>query len=285
MRCAWKQFLTILPPWIRDQLTEEHSRSLQELRLRLHAPPELVTATGIFWLQGDTKDKDLDFIINTASRYSPWAAATIANCFLTSPGGHRIGICGEAVIKSSHMEGLRKVSSLCIRVAREFPGISGDLSQLPGSVLILGAPGWGKTTLLRDLIRNRSENGEHIAVVDERGEIFPNDFSPGKHTDVLSGCPKDQGISSLLRVMGPACIAVDEVTSPDDCQALIRAAWCGVNLLATAHASSMEDFLSRNVYRPLAEKRIFHTYVVLRQDKSWHLERSKGWITNGSARY
>ena len=285
MRCAWKQLLTILPPWIRDQLTEEHSRSLQELRLRLHAPPELVTGKGIFWLQGDTKDKDLDFTINTASRYSPWTSATIADCFLTAPGGHRIGICGEAVIKSGRMEGIRKVSSLCIRIARDFPGISGDLAAQQDSVLILGAPGWGKTTLLRDLIRTRSEAGEHIAVVDERGELFPPDFPAGKHTDILSGCPREQGISSLLRVMGPSCIAMDEITAPEDCQALIRAAWCGVKLLATAHASSMEDFLSREVYRPLVERRIFHTYVVLRQDRSWHLERSKGWNTNGSVRY
>ena len=285
MRCQWKQLLAILPPWIRDQLTEEHSGSLQELRLRLHAPPELVTGNGIFWLSGEVKEKDPEFIINTASRYSPWIASTISECFLTAPGGHRIGICGEAVIKNGRMEGIRKASSLCIRVARDYPGISRDLAEQPGSVLILGAPGWGKTTLLRDLIRCRSDTGEHIAVVDERCELFPPDFSSGKHTDILSGCPKELGITSLLRVMGPSCIAVDEITAPEDCRALIRASRCGVNLLATAHASSMEDFLSREVYRPLAEQRIFHTYVILCRDKSWHTERSKGWITNGSVRY
>lgn len=285
MRCAWKELLAILPEKIRHQLNDEHSHNLLELRLRLHAPPELVTDSGICWLKGEIKHSDLDFCVNTASRYSPWAASTIGQSYLTAPGGHRIGICGETVVKHGYMEGIRQISSLCIRVARDIPGISRDLAEVAGSILILGAPGWGKTTLLRDLVRYRSDEGEYISVVDERGELFPPGFPRGKHTDILTGCPKGQGIERLLRVMGPECIALDEITAAEDCTALLQAAWCGVDLLATAHAASWNDFANRTIYRPLLDTGIFSTYVILHQDKSWHVERRKGWTTSGSVQY
>ena len=90
--------------------------------------------------------------------------------------------------------------------------------------------------------------------------------------DILLGCPKCQGIETVLRTMGPDCIAVDEITAQEDCQALIHAAGCGVRLIATAHAAGMSDFRRRNVYAPLRESRIFDTFLILEQDKSFHLE-------------
>ena len=89
----------------------------------------------------------------------------------------------------------------------------------------------------------------------------------------------------LLRTMGPEIIAMDEITATEDCSALQTAAWCGVNLLATAHAASLRDFLHRPVYEPLVRKNLFDTLVILHPDKSWHLERSGTWTANGSVRY
>jgi stage III sporulation protein AA len=189
------------------------------------------------------------------------------------------------VIKSREITGIRNVSSLCIRVARDFPGIAGELANLKGSILILGAPGWGKTTLLRDLIRQKDECGCHISVLDEREELFPDIRSRGTRTEVLSGCPKEEGMDILLRTMAPEIIALDEITAAEDCDALSRAAWCGVSLLATAHAASLSDFLHREIYAPLVRQAIFDHIIILRSDKSWFLERSKGWTTNGSVRY
>lgn len=275
MRCAWKEFLSILPSRYRQEVDTLGKDTLQELRLRLNAPPELVLTGSSRWLNGDVTKDDLKFIVNTASRYSPWSAATVEQGYLTAPSGHRIGLCGEAVVKAGGMAGIREISSLCIRVARDFPGIAKNAEHLTGSVLILGAPGWGKTTLLRDLIRQFSDKGEHIAVVDERGELFPScgDFYTGRCTDVLTGCAKADGIEMVLRSMGPACIAVDEITARRDCDALVHAGWCGVRLLATAHASSLRDLKGREVYRPLWETGLFTNVLVMRPDKSWRLER------------
>lgn len=275
MRCAWEQLLMILPLWLRREVDGLGRESMQELRLRTNCPPELVQKGGSLWLRRNVTEEDLSFCLNAASRYSPWNAATLDQGYLTAPGGHRIGVCGGAVVKGEKMAGIRDVTSLCIRVARDFDGIEENLGALSGSILILGPPGWGKTTLLRALIRRISEGGEHVAVVDERQELFPSGgaFERGKCTDVLSGCPKAEGILTVLRTMGPDTIAVDEITAQEDTQALLRAANCGVRLLATAHAASRDDLKQRAVYRPLLESSTFANLVIMNRDKSWKLER------------
>lgn len=274
MRCAWQEYLNLIPPGLRAEVDRQGRDSLQELRLRLGLPPELCKTDGSSLLKHLITAEDLNFVINSATRYSAWSASTAAQGYLTASGGHRVGLCGEAVIQQGRMTGIRKPSSVCIRVARDFPGIAKGI-RAKGSVLILGKPGSGKTTLLRDLIRQRSETGSgSIAVVDERGELFPqNCFPAGSRTDVLTGCGKSQAIDSLLRTMGPECIAVDEITADEDCKALLQAGWCGVSLLATAHAASKRDLLRRPVYKPLVESCLFETLLIIRSDKSWSMER------------
>lgn len=273
MKCMKSELLSILPQKIRPELRDDLIPELTEIRLRLGQPGKLVCTGGLVSMKQTVSAEDLRFCVNTASRYSPWNAATVKEGFLTAPGGHRIGLCGEAA-----GEGLRSITSLCIRVAKELPGI-GDSLPLRDSTLIIGPPGSGKTTLLRDLIRRlSSREREAISVVDERFEIFPLAngqpcFDPGPNTDVLSGKGKAEGIDMVLRAMGPGWIAVDEITAEADCAALLRAGWCGVKLLATAHASGLSDLRSREIYRPLMEKGLFHSIIVLGPDKSRRLER------------
>ena len=143
---------------------------------------------------------------------------------------------------------------------------------MQGSVLILGAPGWGKTTLLRDVARQLAKT-ETVCVVDERRELFPDGFSRGNRMDVLTGCPKPGGIPMVLKTMGPECIAMDEITEEADCRSLIQAANCGVRLLATAHGTSAADLRRRPVYRPLLEEKLFDHLIVLRRDKTYTVER------------
>ncbi len=244
----------ILPRWLRSvELTDA-----REIRLRLGRAPIIHKSVGTERLEGNVGDGDLTFVLNAASRYSPWSAQSVKEGYLTAPGGHRIGICGD---------GMRTVTSLCIRVARDVSGIAKGLPT-EENLLILGPPGSGKTTLLRDLVRCISDP---VAVVDERQEVFPEGFRIGD-ADVLWGVPKVRGIDMVLRSMGPMVIAMDEVTSEEDCCALRKAAWCGVRLVATAHASSIRDLTSREIYRPLVQMGIFKRAVVLGREFHWTLE-------------
>ena len=101
-------------------------------------------------------------------------------------------------------------------------------------------------------------------------------FDPGDYTDVLRGCDKKAGIEMVLRSMNPQVIAVDEITAESDCNALIYAGWCGVSLLATAHAADKQDLYSRPVYKPLLNCGLFQNLIILKQDQTWQLERISG---------
>ena len=225
--------------------------------------------------------EDLSHIVNTVSRFSAYAAWSVAQGYLTARGGHRVGLCGTAVIRDGKTAGMKELRALCIRIARDFPGLAAGLPDRlgTGSALILGPPGGGKTTLLRDLIRQISDvRREPIAVVDQRGELFPAlyqgyQFQTGLRTDVLTGAGKQEGMELLLRSMGPKWIAVDEITALEDCTAMEQCGYCGVRFLATAHGRSVEDLHHRPVYRRLLQTGMFTTAVVLRPDQTFTVER------------
>ena len=275
MKCAWEALLSILPQWMRQDTDKLGREKLQEIRLRSGQPPVLIMDGETVSLDRKTEDKDIAFSINAATGYSPWAAESVAKGYISCQGGHRIGLCGEAVIRNGTLSGMKNIRSLCIRVARDLPGCSNKIEEIQKSWLIIGPPGSGKTTLLRDLIRRvSSTKAGSIAVVDERGELFPpGAFDEGPGTDILTGCGKAQGLDILVRTMGPGYIAMDEITAEEDCEALVRAGNCGVKLLATVHGTSLDDLKGRPIFRDLLKMNLFDGYVILHQDKSLRTER------------
>ena len=82
-----------------------------ELRLRLDRPPQLVKKRGSITLEGKVSPADLDYAVNMACRYSPWTAGSASCGYITAPGGHRIGMCGEAIVKDGKMEGIKTGAS------------------------------------------------------------------------------------------------------------------------------------------------------------------------------
>lgn len=279
MLCAWDALINLLPIWMRDYVDKQGKENLQELRLRLNKPPLLVLCDRNITMHRSVLKEDLNFCINVATKYSPWSTTTGIRGYYAAPGGHRIGVFGT--VTGSEFGGrptvMQNITSICIRISRDFPGIANSLSDTEHSVLIIGAPGCGKTTFLRDYTRNLSKT-KCVSVIDERQEIFPqfqgeHCFDTGFHTDIVYGCDKEYGINMALRNMGPQVIVVDEITSKEDCAALLHAGWCGVNLIATAHAGSRKDLYSRTTYRPIVESGIFSELIVMQPDKSWRLER------------
>jgi len=272
MKCAWNELLAILPQQLQSGVDKFGRDKLQELRLRTGLQPQLILFDGRISLPGVVQDDMLRYIVNLACRYSPWTAESAARGYITTKGGHRIGLCGQTAIKDGKVTAFTSIRSMNIRVARDFPGLAEPIAMLRGNLLLLGPPGSGKTTLLRDLVRQRSLH-ETVSVADSRGEVFPDGFSIGNGVDILSGCDKPTALEMLLRTMGPDTIAVDEITAQADCEALIQAAWCGVRLVATAHAANLLDLEGRKVYRPILRSGLFDWAVVLKRDKSFTTER------------
>lgn len=202
--------------------------------------------------------------------------------FLTMAGGHRLGICGTAIYTNGELHSLKEISSINLRVASEKRGFSMPAVNYiwthPRSALIVGPPGSGKTTLLRDLICQLSSKFSwRVSVCDERNEISAcwdgkPQFELGPCADVLCGAGKEEGIEMLLRTMNPQWIAVDEITSEKDVDAILRASYCGVRFMATVHAYTSEELFIRPVYRKLMEAGIFQTLITITKDRQLRIK-------------
>ena len=199
--------------------------------------------------------------------------------FLTVRGGHRIGLAGKAVLEEGRIRSLKQISFLNIRLAHQVKGCAEKI--LPylyegGRVfhtLVISPPGFGKTTLLRDMIRLISDGGPGytgvtVGVADERSELAAcyqgipqNDV--GSRTDVLDACPKAQGLFMLIRSMSPRVVAADEIGSEEDALALRQAASCGCSVLATVHGASLEEIRGKPSLGSLFQEGLFERYILL----------------------
>jgi len=283
---SYEQAVRALPLRLRQEalsLTETERARAEELRLRAGWPmTALIEGTERPLGGAPVEPAELEQLVEIASGASLHAVLDqVRRGYLTIGGGHRIGLCGTAVLREGEIHSLRSISSANLRIARQVKGAAAPVLDglCPGGrlagTLILAPPGLGKTTLLRDIVRSVSE-GEgcaplRVALADERGEVAAlyngvPQLEVGRRTDVTEGCPKAQGLMLLLRAMNPQVLAVDEITAPEDVKALTTAAGCGVTLLATAHGEGRADLERRPLYRPLLAEGLFRFLVGIRRE-------------------
>lgn len=287
----------ILPPHLAEaaaKLPPSLIAQITEIRLRIDQPVLVMTGTSDRMLCEDgllTADyaraivcrrDDLGKSLQLISRNSLYAfEQELKEGYITVSGGHRVGLAGQAIVENGRIKALKNISSLNIRFAREKKGTA-DL-VLPyltrdgqiASTLIISPPRCGKTTLLRDLIRQISTGnphcgffGEQVGVVDERSEIAGCcDGVPtvdlGPRVDVLDGCPKAAGMMMLIRSMSPQVIATDELGSADDARAVREALHAGVAVLASMHGSCAADIALRPGIGELLSEQYFERLVIL----------------------
>ncbi len=219
-------------------------------------------------------------LISSYSIYS--IEEELKNGFVTVRGGHRVGVTGKAVYGINGLETMRDISSLNIRIAKEIIGVSNRIIKYiikkPNTIyntLLVSPPQCGKTTLLRDIIRNISNgvdscnfHGIKVGVVDERSELGgtykgcpQNDV--GIRTDIIDSCRKHEGIMLLLRSMSPNVIATDEIGDEKDIKAIHEAMKAGVKIISTVHGDGINDILSKPKLRDVITEKVFERIVLI----------------------
>lgn len=188
----------------------------------------------------------------------------IAAGFLTAPGGHRVGLCGRAVLEKGRVAGVKELTSLNIRISRRHRGAARELIPLllrddPCSALLFGPPLSGKTTVLRELSYEAAHMGYRVAVVDEREELA----LPLAPMDVFRGYPRKQGVWQALRLFSPDILVFDELGDPEDVEALQSVAQSGVALFTTVHAADLGQLQKRPLLGDVMKSGIFHRLIRL----------------------
>lgn len=277
------------------KMPSEYKEVVEEIRLRNGSPLSIYCNNRDYYISrsgrviNTSKDayiinkEEIDSCFQIITNYSVYAfTEEIRNGFITIVGGHRVGIGGKIIYSNGVIENIKDISSLNIRIGREKKNISNKiipilLSEDEGfqNTLIISPPQCGKTTLLRDIIRNlsngygmKNNRGFKISLVDERSEIagmykgLPSK-DLGVRTDILDGCLKSHGIMLLIRAMSPDIIAVDEIGGQEDIEALGQGLRAGIGFIATIHGHSLEDVKKRINMKSVFDENVFKRIIIL----------------------
>ncbi len=293
--------LKIFPEKIRaltDELSPEQWQDVNEIRLRAGSRI-MVCVKGIYRYldeyigKRDTTpfivcQQDLKTIVELATRNSVYMhLEDIKKGFITIREGIRIGICGRPVIKNNEISNIHEISSLNVRISREYIGCALPLMKYivdnTGNIsntLVISPPMCGKTTILRDICRLLSDGyspgpipeGVNVGLVDERSEIASckngvPQRNVGKKTDIYDDCPKVLGMNMIIRCMSPAVIITDELGNDEDEKAVMNVLNAGVKIITSSHGYTISDMNSKKSIVNLMNNKVFSKYIVLCNEK------------------
>lgn len=254
------------------------SNQIREIRIRVNQKVRIKTDTEIITDIIYT-EKDMDEFFMYICHDSVYAyEEERKQGFITIEGGNRVGIAGEIGVTADGQYMIKAVRYINIRIAHEIKGISEKIIEYiidkkgeAYNTLIISSPGRGKTTLLRDIVRNISDTSVikgdiDIGVIDERGEIAGAvrgvaTLDCGQNTDIITGGNKKTGINILIRTFSPKIIVIDEIGQENDAEAIFKAGVCGCKIIATIHGKNYQDVCFRKDMKDIIDKDIFNRFI------------------------
>lgn len=243
---------------------------VNEIRLRAHGSASLTCRGENFLLDADICERDINECVTKLCRGSLYAyGESVRRGYIALDGGIRVGICGAL---SSDGRALGSITSVNIRIPHIIRGVSGkalDFCTRDGrlhSSLIYSSPGGGKTTLLRD-IASKLAAKYRVALIDTRSELWIPEMFSGTMCDALVGYSKADGIEIATRTLSPELIVCDEIGDTDEARQILSTVMSGVPIIASAHASSVSELISRQGIRILHDEHVFSGYIGIERER------------------
>lgn len=265
--------LSFLSKEIIDALKNTNLEFITEIRLRINQPIICYFKNDKYYLTNNgisknsenkiiAKSKLLENIILNVTENSIYAFNdNIKNGFLTTKKGVRIGISGECVFDKGNIITIKNYSSFCIRIPHDILGCSDYLynkiyKKECFNTIIISPPGGGKTTIIKDLIRNfNNTNNYNILVIDERQELN----AKGENVDRIINSNKKYALNYSIKSMCPQIIFLDEISDINDYQGVIKTIQSGVKVICSAHGTSISDITTK--YKRI--NKFFDRFIIL----------------------
>lgn len=282
-----KKIIEYFPDKLRNILYEkikEKEDVIEEIRIRNNNPIILKFNTNEEIIKYNVTSNEMLAILQLICENSIYSyQKQISSGFITLQGGHRVGIVGSCVIENDKVINIKYINSFNFRIARQVIGCSNKIlkyilnleSNNVLNTLIISPPGYGKTTILRDIVRQVSTGnmnlkfaGIDVGIVDERSEIASlykgvpqNDV--GIRTDILENISKANGMKILVRSMAPKVIVADEIGTKEDLEAINYVLCSGCKGIFSAHGNDFNDISLNPILKKLLDIHTFECLIFL----------------------